>query len=149
MPRRASTARTSASVLGSATVGPEPITDGSSPGTSDTTSVSTAAGAAASASLPPLIADRCLRTAFISWIGAQQRAADRLLGGEVDPLRRQRQQRRGAARHQAQHEVVAAQPPHQRQHAPGGRLADGVRHRVTSLDHGDARHPADAVGRSG
>ena len=40
---------------GSATVGPEAITDGSSPGTSEMSSVTTAAGQAASARRPPLI----------------------------------------------------------------------------------------------
>ena len=40
----ASTARASASVLASATVGPEAMTEGSSPGTSEIASVTTAAG---------------------------------------------------------------------------------------------------------
>ena len=47
------------SVVGSATVGPEAITAGSSPGTSEISSVTTRAGCAAAASRPPLIADRC------------------------------------------------------------------------------------------
>ena len=55
-----------AEVVGSGTVGPDAITDGSSPGTSEIISETTGAGAAAIASLPPLIADRCLRTVFIS-----------------------------------------------------------------------------------
>ncbi len=63
---RASTSRASASVVVSATVGPDAITERSSPGTSEMMSVTTRAGAAEMASLPPLIAERCLRTAFIS-----------------------------------------------------------------------------------
>ena len=42
--KRATIARASASVEGSGTVGPEPITAGSSPGTSETASVTTRAG---------------------------------------------------------------------------------------------------------
>ncbi len=62
-------ARASAKVLGSGTVGPEPITEGSSPTTSEIASVSTRAGVAA-ARRPPLIAERCFRTQLISWIVA-------------------------------------------------------------------------------
>ena len=66
IPYFASTASASANVVGSGTVGPDAITDGSSPGTSEIASVTTRAGAAAAASRPPLIAERCLRTQFIS-----------------------------------------------------------------------------------
>ena len=59
-------ASASAEVVGSATVGPEAITQGSSPGTSEIMRLTTRAGAAAAASLPPLIADKCRRTQFIS-----------------------------------------------------------------------------------
>ena len=45
-PRRASTARASASVVASGTVGPEPMVAGSSPGTSEMASVSMRAGVA-------------------------------------------------------------------------------------------------------
>ena len=61
-----STARASAKVVGSATVGPDAITAGSSPGTSEIRRLTTRAGAAAAARRPPLMADRCLRTQFIS-----------------------------------------------------------------------------------
>ena len=47
-------------------MGPEAITERSSPGTSEMTRLTNRAGAAAAASRPPLIAERCLRTAFIS-----------------------------------------------------------------------------------
>ena len=73
----ASTARASAKLVGSGTVGPEAITAGSSPGTSEIARVSTRAGAAAAASRPPLIADRCLRTALISPIVAPRARATR------------------------------------------------------------------------
>src|SRR5271166_3130028 len=63
-------ASASAEVVGSATVGPDAITLGSSPGTSEISKATTRAGAAAAANLPPLIADRCLRTQFISEIAA-------------------------------------------------------------------------------
>ena len=46
-------------------MGPEPIVAGSSPGTSDRTSVMTEAVVAA-AKYPPLIPERCLRTVLIS-----------------------------------------------------------------------------------
>ena len=62
----ASTASASAKVVRSATVGPEPITPGSSLGTSEMSHDSTRAGWAAIARRPPLIAERCLRTVFIS-----------------------------------------------------------------------------------
>lgn len=77
MPYFSRMARASAPVLPSGTVGPEATTAGSSPGTSDTTSVTTRAGWQASASRPPLIADRWRRTRFISPIGAPQRSSSR------------------------------------------------------------------------
>ena len=55
-------------VLGSGTVGPDAITAGSSWGTSEIARVIKVAGAHDSASLPPLIADRCLRTVLICLI---------------------------------------------------------------------------------
>ena len=74
----ASTARASAKVVGSGTVGPEAITAGSSPGTSEIARVTTRAGAAAAASRPPLIAERCLRTVLISPIVAPERSSARV-----------------------------------------------------------------------
>src|SRR5476649_708770 len=53
-------------VVRSNTVGPEPMTPGSSLGTSEISHDRTCAGCAAIARRPPLIADRCLRTVFIS-----------------------------------------------------------------------------------
>ena len=72
-------ASASAQVDGSATVGPLAITAGSSPGTSLMASVTTRAGAHAAASLPPLIADRCLRTQFISSMAAPLASSARLI----------------------------------------------------------------------
>ncbi len=51
------------------------MTEGSSPGTSEISSASTGAGDAASARRPPLIAERCLRTQFISPIAAPLRSS--------------------------------------------------------------------------
>ncbi len=59
-----------AQVLASGTVGPLAMTSGASPGTSLISSVTTRAGAHIAASRPPLIADRCLRTQFISSMAA-------------------------------------------------------------------------------
>ena len=59
-------AAASAKVLASGAVGPEPITPGSSPMTSESSSDSTRAGAAKRASCPPLIREMCLRTVLIS-----------------------------------------------------------------------------------
>ena len=82
------TARASAKVVGSGTVGPEAITAGSSPGTSEIASVITRAGAAAAASRPPLIAERCFRTVLISPIVAPERSNARVtacLSAKVRP----------------------------------------------------------------
>ena len=74
----ATSARASASVVGSGTVGPDAIADGSSCGTSEIASVTiSAARWPARASRPPLIRDRCLRTMFISPIGAPERSSAR------------------------------------------------------------------------
>ena len=73
-----STAIASAKVVRSDTVGPEPITPGSSLGTSEISQDSTRAGCAAIASRPPLIAERCLRTVFISPIWAPDFSSARL-----------------------------------------------------------------------
>ena len=63
-------------VLASPNVGPDPTTEGSSPGTSEISNVATAApGAAWSASRPPFTAERCLRTQFISWMVAPERSS--------------------------------------------------------------------------
>ena len=88
MPYLASTARASAKLVGSGTVGPEAITAGSSPGTSEIARVNTEAGEAAAASRPPLIADRCFRTAFISPIVAPEASNARVtscLSASVSP----------------------------------------------------------------
>ncbi|OIQ64665.1 hypothetical protein GALL_537830 [mine drainage metagenome] len=79
MRRRCSTSSASAQVLGSGCVGPLAITAGSSPGTSEISSVCTGAGAHAAASRPPLIADRWRRTQFISAIVAPLSSSSRLM----------------------------------------------------------------------
>ncbi len=87
-PNRATSARASAKLVASGTVGPEAITAGSSPGTSLIASVTTRAGEAAAASRPPLIAERCFRTAFISVIVAPLASSARFtacLSASVSP----------------------------------------------------------------
>ncbi len=66
-----------ARVEASGTVGPEAISDGSSPGTSEMISAQTLAGAAAMARRPPLISETCFRTQFISAIVAPERSKAR------------------------------------------------------------------------
>ncbi len=93
-------ASASAEVVGSATVGPEAITQGSSPGTSEIIRVTTRAGAAAAASLPPLIADKCRRTQFISEIVAPLFRSALLiacLSASVTPSAGKSEKRRAAA----------------------------------------------------
>ena len=75
IPYLRSTARASAKVVGSGTVGPEPITAGSSPGTSEIRRLTRRAGWQAVPSRPPLMAERCLRTALISPIAAPERSS--------------------------------------------------------------------------
>ena len=72
-----STASASAQVVASGSVGPEAITDGSSPGTSEMSRVSMRAGRQASARRPPLIAERCFRTQLISPIVAPEFSSSR------------------------------------------------------------------------
>ena len=65
---RSRTSLASADVEGSPTVGPEAIVEIWFPGTSDTARVNVEAGYDAAANRPPFIAERCLRTVFISLI---------------------------------------------------------------------------------
>ncbi len=71
--------------------------------------------------------------------GGEQGAVHRLLVGERQAGRTQRQQRRSAARHQRQNQVVRAQSAHPLQQAPRAALAVGVRHGMRGLDHLDPR----------
>ena len=74
--------------VGSATVGPDAIAAGSSPGTSEISRLTTLAGCAAAASLPPLIAERCLADrVHLGDVGAagEQRLVHRLLVRERQP----------------------------------------------------------------
>ena len=75
---RATMARASASVVGSGTVGPEPITAGSSPGTSEMATATSGAGNACCASRPPLMRERCLRTVLTSTIEAPEARSARV-----------------------------------------------------------------------
>ena len=101
--------RTAARLGAPATVGPLAITAGSSPGTSEITSVTTRAGAAAAANRPALMPERCLRTAFITpdrRARRQQRRIHRLLVRQRQPRARQRRQGRSATGDQRQHQVL-------------------------------------------
>src|SRR3990170_191009 len=73
MPYRSRTPIASAYVVGYGEKGPEAITDGSSPGTSDRSSDQTVAGCAARASNPPLTSERCLRTVLNDAMSAPAR----------------------------------------------------------------------------
>ncbi len=90
-------ASASAQVVGSGTVGPLAMTSGASPGTSLISSVTTRAGAHRAARRPPLMADRCLRTQFISSMAAPLLSSALLIAllvGQRQAFGRQRQQRR-------------------------------------------------------
>ena len=105
---------------GRARSGPEAMSIGSSPGTSESSRFTTRAGWQAAASRPPLMADRCRRTQFISLMLAPLASRARLsacLSASVRPGSAQRQQRRAAAGDQAQHQVVGRQAPHHVEHA--------------------------------
>ncbi len=134
----ASTARASAKVEGSGTVGPEAMTAGSSPGTSEIAKVTICApGAAAAASRPPLIAERCLRTVLISPIVAPERSKARvtcLLVRERQAGRGEGQQRRAAARNEADKLVIGPEAAREIEDALRGALAGSVGHRVARLD---------------
>ena len=144
-------ARASASVVGSGTVGPEPIADGSSSGTSEIAMVTSLAGNAVRASRPPLMRERCLRTVLISPMFAperKQRARHRLLVGEGDAGRRRDPVGGGAARHQHQHQVVFVRAVGEFDRAQRGFQARPVRHRMAGFDHGHySQRPSIAVAR--
>ena len=80
--------------------------------------------------------------------GGEERAVDRLLVLEREAVRRQREQRRGAAGDQAQHQVTLARLPGIIEHAARGGAAGSVRHRMRRLDHLDpgARHRVAVAG---
>ena len=78
MARRSRIRSASAQVVGSALHGPEAISAGSSPGTSETRSDTTRAGAQRAPSRPPCSCDRCLRTQLISWMAAPLASRARL-----------------------------------------------------------------------
>ena len=144
-------ARASASVVGSGTVGPEPITAGSSPGTSEMPMVTSRAGKAWRASRPPLMRDRCLRTVLISPIDAPERSSarvtacfdssDRPCAGAIQfadapPDISTSTRSSGVA-------LVG-----ERKRARGGIEPGLIRHRVTGLHHVDhAQRPSIAVTR--
>ena len=72
----------------------------------------------------------------------QQGAVDGLLVGQAQPVGRQGQQGRAAARDQTQHQVISGQSLGEVQHALGRGQAGSVRHRVGCLHHLDALRQA-------
>ena len=125
----------------SGTVGPEAITAGSSPGTSEMVSVTTLAGWHAAARRPPLMADRCLRTQFISAMLAPLLSSARLIAclscsvrpgagsvSSAEPPPEMRHSTRSSGR----------QPLDHLQDALGGLAARRVGHRMRGLDDLDA-----------
>ena len=77
-PKRRRMSSASRKVVASGTVGPDPMTLGSSPTTSEMANVRQAPGAAA-ASHPPLLAERCFLTVFSSWMSAPARRRCRVV----------------------------------------------------------------------
>ena len=112
-------ARRRASV-GSGTVGPEPITAGSSPGTSEIASVTTRAGCARARQPAALDAREMLaHRVDLADVGAraQQRPRHRLLVGERESGGRRDPVRRCAARQQHQHQIVRVRAIGERERA--------------------------------
>ena len=154
-------ARASASVLGSGTVGPEPITAGSSPGTSEMAMVTTRAGCARSASRPPLMRERCLRTVLISTIDAPDASSARVtacLSVSERPAAGAIQLAEAPPETSASTRSSGPAASASASVSKGAGEAGGVGHRVAGLDHaheprrppvaaaGD-RKPADPAGR--
>ena len=77
----------------------------------------------------------------------QQGAVDLLFVGQAQTVSGQGQQRRTAARDEANHQVVGLQALHQRQDALGGLHACGVGHRVGGFQHLDALRQTGRAGR--
>ena len=143
------TARASARVVGSGTVGPDPITAGSSPGTSEIASVATAAGIGAARQPPALDAGEMLAHGVDvadPGTGLEQSTVDGLLFGERQPGDRSNPVGRCPARHQHQHEIAGSRARGERQGAfrPGKarRIGDGMAG-LDDLD--DARRAAIAA----
>ena len=143
-----STALASASVVVSGVVGPEAITDGSSPGTSEMIKDTILAGAAATRQPAALDRGQMLADAVdLIDVGAapEQRLVQGLLVVERDPRRRQGKQSRAAARYQAEREVVGAEALDEIEDPAGRVLPRGVGNGMGGLDHLDPLQRADAV----
>ncbi len=127
------------------------MTAGSSPGTSEIASVSTGAGQAASASRPPLIADRCLRTQLISPMLAPERssaAVSARFSASVMPAAGAASRAEPPPEISASTRSCCGQPRNFAQNARRRRLARRIRHRVRRLDDLDAlaRHAVAVAG---
>ena len=126
---------------GSATVGPEPITPGSSLGTSEISHDSTRAGCAAIASRPPLMAERCFRTVFISPMWAPDFSSARLtscLSASVRPGAGRASRAEAPPEIRQSTQIVGRQALHLFEDAAGGGAALLVGHGMGRLDDLDA-----------
>ena len=128
-------------------MGPEAITAGSSPGTSEMANVTTSAGQAAAARRPPVMAERCLRTQLTSPIGApdlEQLGVHQPQVLEVETGGGEGEEGRTSAAEEDEYEVVGREVFDERQRALRGARAGGVRERMSGFDHVD-RTAGDSV----
>ena len=146
-------ARASASVVGSGTVGPEPITAGSSPGTSEIARVTTRAGCARRASRPPLMRDRCFRTVLISPMLAPERSSARVtacLSASVNPSTGAIQLADAPPESSTSTRSSGPAPSASVERPLGGLKPGGIGNRMAGLDHrDDLGRPAIALPRHG
>ena len=124
-------------VVGSATVGPDAMIAGSSPGTSEIASVATPRGGCRGGK-PPALDRRKVLADAVDLVdrraAGEQRPGQRLLLLEADTGRRLREQGRATAGCKTDHKVVRAKPGGQRESPVGGGNRGFVRNRVAGLD---------------
>ena len=122
---------------GSATVGPEAMTARVVAGhVGDEQRDDFAPAQAAAARRPPLMAERCFRTVFISPMVAPEASSARFtacLSASVKPVGGKRQQRRAAAGDEAEHEIVRPGALRQRRECAARRRARVRRARGAQL----------------
>ncbi len=138
---RRTTSSASANVDGSATVGPEAMTAGSSPGTSEMAKVTTSAGRHAKASRPPVMAERCLRTQLMSSMGAPDASNRRLVccrSARVRPRAGRVRRAEPPPLREDEHQVLPGKTADRLEDAFRGLRTGRIRKRVAGLDHLDA-----------
>ena len=124
--------------VGSATVGPEPMVWGSSPGTSEMASVSMRARARCLAQAAALDARQVpAHRVHLMNVGAafEKTARQRRLGGEIEAGRRRRPKRRSSARQEHENQIAEARPTAARSRARSAAswlAASGVGWRASS-----------------